>query len=67
MTNKTKKEKEKIEPRRSHRKTTINFVYINVCEGCGKEFKTQKASIRFHSEHCMKEYFEKKYGDEKNT
>jgi len=68
MTNKkeTKKKKEIDEPRKSHRRGATNSMYINLCEGCGKEFKTQKASVRFHSEACMKEYFNKKYGSKKN-
>jgi len=68
MTNKTKKEREKEErePRKSHRKDKIDSVYINICEGCGKEFKSAKASVRFHSEDCMKAYFNRKYGSKKN-
>ena len=68
MADKTKKEKiqERDEPRRSHRRGAINSMYINICEGCGKEFQTQKASVRFHSEACMKDYFNKKYGSKKN-
>lgn len=44
------------------KKEKDNYFYINKCEGCGKEFRSQKSDTRFHSEDCMKKYYEEKYG-----
>ncbi len=41
------------------------YRYNNKCENCKKYFKSDKASTRFCSENCMREYMDKRYPDEK--
>ncbi len=38
----------------------FKYGYFNKCENCKKIFESQKASTRFHSDDCMKEYYDKK-------
>ena len=35
------------------------------CIGCNKIFYSDRQNRRFHSDDCMRNYYDKKYGDKK--